>query len=321
MERIRTRGRSRLVDVDPDVLAGVPAGRAAAAREELTVPILELRPGAWAPPPDREGTHLGFLIVDGVLSREVGVGDTFTPELLGQGDVARAWPAEVAPLLQVQVRWSVLAEARVAALDAVLTSRLARHPEVGDAVMQRMEARAQRLAIVQAIGRLGRVETRLEALFWHLADRWGRVTPDGVVVPLRLSHRLLGELVGARRPTVSAALRRLGVAGKLVRRADATWLLTGEPATAGPVPADRRVRARRRLLVSEDGADGTALAADPVIAPRALDQLIADLARLRGETAERTQALQRSFATSAEICSDVGLRRRRLGRTRAGAAN
>ena len=316
MDRNRTRGRSRLVDVDPDLLAEVPEGRAAAAREELTVPVLELRRGEWTPPPDAKGAHLGFLILDGVLSRQVVVGDTVSPELLGQGDVARTVPAEVAPLLAVDVRWSVLAEARVAALDAVLASRLARYPAVGDAMMLRLEMRAQRLAVVQAIGRLGRVEARLEALFWHLADRWGRVTPGGVVVPLRLSHRLLGELVGARRPTVTAALRDLAAGGKLVRRVDATWLLTGEPAIAGPGPAGRLVRPRRRLIPADGPADVPSPTAVPVIAPQTLHQLIADLARLRGETAEHAQALQRSCATSAEICSVVGLRRRRLARPR-----
>lgn len=312
MDRTRTRGRRRLVDVDPDLLAGLTGGRAAAAREELTVPVLELRPGEWTPPPDADGRHLGFLIVDGVLSREVLVGDTISPELLGQGDVARARAAEVETLLQVQVRWSVLAEARVAALDATLVSMMARYPAVGDAMIRRLETRLQRVAVVQAIGRLGRVEARLEALFWHLADRWGRVTPEGVVLPLRLSHRLLGELVGARRPTVSVALRELAAGGKLVRRPDATWLLTGEPAIAGPAPANRLIRPRGLLLATERPADGAAPAAGPVIAPQTLYQLIADVARLRDETAERAQTLERSCATATEICSAVVLRRRRL---------
>ena len=28
-------------------------------------------------------------------------------------------------------------------------------------------------------------------LLWYLAERWGRVTPDGVIVPLRLTHETL----------------------------------------------------------------------------------------------------------------------------------
>jgi hypothetical protein len=68
------------------------------------------------------------------------------------------------------------------------------------------------------------------------------------VVPLTLSHRLLGELVGARRPTVSTALATLSRHGKLIRRSDDSWLLADEPdATLAPVTA-RMILHRRRLL-------------------------------------------------------------------------
>jgi Crp-like helix-turn-helix domain len=55
------------------------------------------------------------------------------------------------------------------------------------------------------------------ALFWHLAERWGRVSGNGVLVPLALTHRILGQLVGARRPTVSTALRELANREQLIR--------------------------------------------------------------------------------------------------------
>ena len=59
-------------------------------------------------------------------------------------------------------------------------------------------------------------------------------------MPLVLSHRLIGELVGARRPTVSTALAELARDGQLVRRDDGTWLLTGEPvAVPGGEPRPR----------------------------------------------------------------------------------
>ena len=105
-------------------------------------------------------------------------------------------------------------------------------------LVDRLSERAQRLAITQAISQLNRVDERLKALFWHLAERWGRVAREGVVVPLVLSHRLIGELIGARRPTVSTALTELAREEQLVRRADGTWLLTGEPV------ASRRQRGR-----------------------------------------------------------------------------
>ena len=93
-------------------------------------------------------------------------------------------------------------------------------------------------AIYQTITRSVRLNgfstsIRLEALFWHLADRWGKVTPKGVVVPLRLSHRLLGSLVGARRPTVTTALAQLADDGRVLPYGLEGWLLCG-PAPRTP---------------------------------------------------------------------------------------
>jgi hypothetical protein len=95
--------------------------------------------------------------------------------------------------------------------------------------MARPVFRARRLAVMQAICQFNRVDRRVLTVLWHLAERWGRVTPAGVVVPLALSHRLLAELVGARRPTVTTALGELLRAGEVSRTADGAWLLTGEP--------------------------------------------------------------------------------------------
>ena len=84
-------------------------------------------------------------------------------------------------------------------------------------------------------------------LLWHLAERWGRVCPHGVVVPVTLSHRMIGQIVSARRPTVSAAIGRLRDSGELIRRPDGTWLLTGEPPNLPDVGLER-VLPRRGVL-------------------------------------------------------------------------
>jgi CRP-like cAMP-binding protein len=76
-----------------------------------------------------------------------------------------------------------------------------------------------------------RTDVRLHMLFWELADRWGTVHPDGVRLPLRLTHRVLAELVAARRPSVSKALGELAERG-IVRWTDGAWLLRGTPPTA-----------------------------------------------------------------------------------------
>jgi CRP-like cAMP-binding protein len=64
----------------------------------------------------------------------------------------------------------------------------------------------------------------------HIAERAGRVTSDGTLIPIRLTHEALGKLVGARRPTVSLAMKELDAAGRVRRLADGTWLLPAEQA-------------------------------------------------------------------------------------------
>jgi CRP-like cAMP-binding protein len=82
------------------------------------------------------------------------------------------------------------------------------------------------LEAIRAIGQLTGVDRRLLALFRLLAARQGRETSDGIAVPVALPHRLLTELVGVRRPTVTTALRQLAETGRLRRLDDGTWLLT-----------------------------------------------------------------------------------------------
>jgi hypothetical protein len=68
--------------------------------------------------------------------------------------------------------------------------------------------------------------------------RWPRrdgpsfsVRGDGVLLPLDLSHQLLGTLIGARRPTVSTALAALAQRQAITRHPDG-WLLQHERPTA-----------------------------------------------------------------------------------------
>jgi CRP/FNR family transcriptional regulator, cyclic AMP receptor protein len=82
---------------------------------------------------------------------------------------------------------------------------------------------------VLALSHLRRVDARLIVLFWQLAYRFGRVQPEGVSVPLRLTHETLGRVVGAQRPSVTTALNQLEAAGRVSRRQGGGWLLHGEP--------------------------------------------------------------------------------------------
>jgi hypothetical protein len=258
-----------LIDLDPDLGRLLGEERLGRARAELRVRAHSVARGPWplkvVPSPARV-QHLGLLVLDGVLASDVLLEDVVSTELLGAGDFLRPWPLEAPErLLGDETRWTVLADCRVAILDQRFAGVLSRFPEIYGVLLERMDRRARRLATTQAISELTRVDRRLLAMFWHLAERWGRMTAEGVVIPLDVSHRLLGQLVGARRPTVSSALAELARDGVVERRGDGGWLLRGEP-TGVPASATQILLSRRRLLTDRRPAA-------PVARPQRAGQL------------------------------------------------
>ena len=140
----------------------------------------------------------------------------------------------------------MLEPARVAVLDERFVRQMARYPEVAGRLFGRSVLRSRQLAVNMAIVHQARVDVRLHLLFWQLAGRWGRVRSDGIVVPLRLTHSVLADLVAARRPTVTTALTELNRQGVL-RAVEDGWLLTGDPPgidgeTGGSIARRRPVR-------------------------------------------------------------------------------
>jgi CRP/FNR family transcriptional regulator, cyclic AMP receptor protein len=68
-------------------------------------------------------------------------------------------------------------------------------------------------------------EDRVIALFTDLAERFGHVTADGILIDMPLSHEIIGRLIGSRRPTVTIALQQLDSDGVLQRLEDNRWKL------------------------------------------------------------------------------------------------
>jgi CRP/FNR family transcriptional regulator, cyclic AMP receptor protein len=85
------------------------------------------------------------------------------------------------------------------------------------------------LAVALAIAHHPRIEDRLVLTLWHLAERWGRVGPDGITVALPLSHQRLADIVGAHRPTVTSTMSELARLGKVTRPNGDAWMLHGDP--------------------------------------------------------------------------------------------
>jgi CRP-like cAMP-binding protein len=237
-----TRRSVRVLDADPDLGDRLdPASREAASRFAVAEEI-RLRPGPWDPHArfgDGKG-QLGLLVLSGVIKREVELANSAGAELLGQGDVIRPWQEDAGDDQQTSdPAWEVLEPARLALLDRRFAAVAARWPALVEALLARAIERSRDLAFHMALSHMTRVDVRLQALFWHLADRWGRVGPEGVVVPLRLPHRTIASLVGAQRPSVTTALGTLADQQVLSRRDDGTWLLHGAP-PAGLSPGEAR---------------------------------------------------------------------------------
>ena len=75
---------------------------------------------------------------------------------------------------------------------------------------------------------------------WFVAQSWGRVTPRGVRIPFRVTHEVLSEILGAQRPSVTTAFRKLAEQGLVAREADGTLLLR-DPGSRVPGGAEPQV--------------------------------------------------------------------------------
>jgi CRP/FNR family transcriptional regulator, cyclic AMP receptor protein len=232
--RGRVANAVRLLDVDPDLGEALEGERADSARQQLLAGVVRLERGTWEPDPDGYGARggVGLLLVEGLIARRVALADRTCAELLGPGDLLRPWQKESEhAALPFDTTFRTIKPATIAVLDRRFCARLMRWPEVVCTLLGRALQRSRNLAAHMTIAQLPRIEVRLLVLFWHLADRWGRVRTGGVWLPLPLSHELLGAIIGARRPSVTSALSLLSEQGVVLRQDDGSWLLTGEPPT------------------------------------------------------------------------------------------
>jgi CRP-like cAMP-binding protein len=239
MERL---GTVQLLREEPALLELVPARQQAAAVRAITAAAVRLRPGGWDPHTlmgsSRE--HFGLLLLDGLMLREVAVANTTCGEVVGPGELLRPWDnfGERAPM-PLEIEWKVLEPARIAVLDPVLAA----WPALVGAFVHRAIERSHSLALHVAIHCIRRVDVSLLVLFSHLADRFGKVTPAGIVLDLKLTHQDLGKLVGATRQSVSTALADLARREVLARRDNGTWLLSSD----SPEEIERMQAKRHRV--------------------------------------------------------------------------
>lgn len=219
-------GTVRVFDHDPELLDSLDEESAAVARALAVTPSLVVDRGRWSPPAaERCQRILGLLVLDGLLTRSIEVDGISSPELIGQGDVLRPWPDPEPVAVGYSVSWTALQPTTFAVLDARFVEVLRRWPWIVSSLLARTVDRSRCMALQMTIPQLRRADARLRLLFQYLADRWGRVTPAGIVVELPLTNQLISELVCLRRPTVSTTMSRMADSGEIVRQPGGRFLL------------------------------------------------------------------------------------------------
>ena len=231
----------RVLEADPDLGTDLDEAQTRAATVELIAPVLHVewtrQEGCWGPSEDEN--LFGLLVVEGMLMREIALLGSCSAEILGPGDISWPWDIDGGYALPAgtEVCWTALAPTQLAVLDPDFVSRASGWPTVITRLSARATRRARTLALQDAITNLKHVETRLLVQFSQLAERFGRVGPSTIAIPVPLTHEMLAKLVGAARPSVTTGLGRLSERGFLTRDDAGTWQLHHDAAAAlEPLP-------------------------------------------------------------------------------------
>lgn len=230
----------RLLAVDPDLGNALHGEVLEQARERAVFPGIELDTGPLMLDRLRhaagvcDGLH-GLLLIDGSLTINLRMSGRVCTRLIGPHELVLLDGVQT-DSIPIRWEWSVLAPARLVLLDGRLHAVAERWPLLMSAILERAAQQTRNAFLQQAISQLPRVEERLLALFWSIADRQGIVRSDGVWLALSATHDTLARMVGAQRPTVSLGLARLADDG-LLRAEAGGWLLARNSLEAFADPA------------------------------------------------------------------------------------
>lgn len=213
-----------LLEAEPAFGVGLTPSHRKWAEQLLHVPTISLETGPIASELLDRTPH---LVVGGLLLRRIKVRGGRSVELLGDGDVLVPGREDAASFARSE--WTAVEATRLAALDFNPGTALARWPSVCAAISLRAIDRSRALALQAAVMSIVGIEDRLHVLFWALAERRGEMSREGVELSIGLSQEVLGEMVGARRPSVSSALGRLAERDLVLSRSPGRWLLKGDP--------------------------------------------------------------------------------------------
>jgi CRP/FNR family transcriptional regulator, cyclic AMP receptor protein len=290
-----------LLEVDPD-LAAVLSDEQRIEAQRFLLPAAAADEGGDVARLLEESGAFGAIVLEGMVVQALQIGEDPTLRLIGPGSfVPSAHPLGSMPV--VGARLFVPVPTRLVLLGDEVLIAARRWPWIVSSLHARMLEHSERVATQLAICQLPRVEDRLMALMWLLAESWGHVTPAGIRLPLSLSHEVLGGLIGARRPTVTLALGKLAEQGSLIRQDD-EWLIPEPP--AAPVSSEPKAP---QLLLTPGGSSAWA-AHDP--AEQGPDEVRAFIEQL----AQAREAFARDRHRARELAEEARALRERARRLR-----
>lgn len=246
-------GKVSLLEVDPDLAADLSSDEMQQALHSLLVPAVRVHRGQLdlraCTNDDRViGPLIGLLVIHGFVVREMVLGRHVSGQLCGPGDLLDLASARDQRRLPASVTISVPGTTVLALLDDRVLAASRRWPRLGGRLLAQAMRQLGNSGAYQAISQLGRVEDRLLAMFWHLADRFGRVRPTGIRIYLPPNPRIAREAHRSsetdREPRPQNAAGR-GVAAPTGRRDMAAHAQFVAASHHGPT---RTVSGRRRAL-------------------------------------------------------------------------
>ena len=183
---------------------------------------------------DFDNAQVACCVVGGgrlALSVLLGEEHERTIGMLERGDVVvRPLDGLIAP--DPRVRCFAIEASELHLVDRARMETWLSDPALAANLVRVLSAQIADRELAVAIALEPRVERRLLLKLRQLAERWGRVTPDGIRLDLRLTHQELANMIGAVRESVTIALGRLADAGEIeVRRRD---LIVHPPRDEGP---------------------------------------------------------------------------------------
>jgi hypothetical protein len=248
------------------------------------------------------------LVIDGMVLRQLRIGEQPTLRVFGPGEIV-ATGAAPSSMLLAESDCRAVDPTHLAMLGTEFLAAAHRWPRLIAGLQARMSDGQERLAMQLAICQLPRVQDRILAMLWLLAESWGRVTSTGTRLSLSLTHEALGALVGARRPTVTLALRDLTERGALVHQ-DRSWLLLEPPST--PTASDAQIDAPA-ILASADSPWSIEQEHPASHDRENHETLLETVVRLREDhrrNAEHHETILREMVRAREHNADI---RRRIG--------